>query len=72
MPTAQEMIDKIDTRLEAIVDRTDQAAKVVELMKMREMYQALLDGVPYDDVATIDLAIDEFGQDLSTKIGDDA
>ena len=83
MATPTELIAKIDTRIEAILDdsnvvgdykigdkKVDVGTYLAQLNTMRKSLMAQAQDEPYEDVREIALDINEFGIDDSEYIGD--
>jgi len=84
MSAVTDILAKIDTKINAILDDPDNIAsyklgdksvsrsQILErLTELRKTYQALAEKEPYEDIRHIALDFDEFGVDESEYIGDE-
>jgi len=84
MSAVTDILTKIDTKINAILDDPDSIAsyrlgdkqvsrsQILErLTELRKTYQAIAEKEPYEDIRHVALDFDEFGVDESEYIGDE-
>lgn len=82
MSTATDIIAKIDTKIEALLDDTNNVGDykigdksvskgkyLQQLTEARAKYNAMAQDEPYEDISEIAFDIDEFGVDDSEYVG---
>jgi len=85
MAATEDILAKIDTKIDLILDNYDSIAdykigqksvsrhQVLDtLLKARSVYQELAEKEPYESVDHVAMDITEFGEDISELIGDDS
>lgn len=83
MATVQSIVDKIDTKIDVILDNPDDIASyrmgdksvskyeiIDQLRKLREHYAAKLESEPYEDIRHIAFDLSDIGEDESEYVGD--